>query len=269
MLGLLAGITFATSLQAAEGPTNQIAAPSASIYRNIAGRDLRIFKFSPSDLPGPARPAVLFVQGGAWSRGSPEQLFRSARYFSDRGFVSAVLEYRLADATNSPVESFSDLCHALAFMRKNAEQLGLVPSQIALWGISSSGQLVASAATVGCGSSEGSAGNGGPDAILLVSPVVDAVSDGLFRDLMKGHGKPASLSPTHTLTKSIVATLIMQGDADQTTPIERSRVFCERARGLGSRCELVALEGQGHVLDRPARERVLDHQVRFLREMWQ
>lgn len=269
VLGLLTGITFSASLRAAEDPMNQTAAPSASIYRNIAGRDLRIFKFPPSDLPGPARPAILLVQGGAWSRGSPEQLFRSARYFSDRGFVSAVLEYRLADTANSPVESFSDVCHALAFMRKNADELGLVPSQVALWGISSSGQLVASAATVGCGSSEGSAGNGGPDAILLVSPVVDAVSDGLFRDLMKGHGKPASLSPTHTLARSIAPTLIMQGDADQTTPIERSRVFCERARGLGSRCELIALEGQGHVLDRPARDGVLDRQVRFLREIWQ
>ncbi|MBK6615884.1 alpha/beta hydrolase [Ottowia sp.] len=266
--GLLAGITLAASLQAAGDVTNQIAAPSASVYRNVANHDLRIFTFSPTVLAGTARPAILMVQGGAWSRGSPEQLFRPAQYFSENGFVSVIVEYRLADAANSPVESFSDVCHALAFLRKNAETLGLAPSKIALWGISSSGQLVASAATVGCGSAEGSAGNGGPDALLLVSPVVDAVSDGLFRQLMKGHGKPASFSPMHTLTKRISPTLIMQGDADPTTPIERSKAFCEQARALGGRCELVALEGKGHVLDRATRDRVLAFQATFLREIW-
>ena len=264
-LGVLVATTCA---RAAENPTGQLATPSASVYRSIAGRDLRIFEFPPAAESGSPRPAILFVQGGAWSRGSPEQLFRSAQYFADKGFVSAVLEYRLADTTNSPVESFSDVCHALAFLRKNADKLGLTPSRVALWAISSSGQLAASAATVGCGSAEGTFGNGGPDAMLLVSPVVDAVSDGLFRDLMKGHGKPASLSPAHTLTRSIAPTLIMQGDADKTTPIERSRLFCERAQGFGSRCELIALEGQGHVLDRPTRDGVLDRQARHLRELW-
>lgn len=268
-LGLLVGVALITSPQAAEDPTDKVATPTASVYRNIDGRDLRIFEFPPADIAGSARPAILLVQGGAWSRGSPDQLFRSAQYFSDQGFVSVVLEYRLADVTHSPVESFSDVCYALAFIRKNAGRLGLTPSRVALWGISSSGQLAASAATVGCDSAEGSVGNGGPDAVLLVSPVVDAVSDGLFRDLMKGHGKPSSLSPTHTLTESIAPTFIMQGDADQTTPIEQSRAFCERARELGSRCELIALEGQGHVLDRPTRDGVLDRQARFLREIWQ
>src|SRR6218665_1568317 len=264
--GSLAALSFA---QTAEDPLDKTAAQISSVYRSVAGRDLRIFEFAPSGASGNARPAILFVQGGAWSRGRPEQLFRPARLFADKGFVSVVLEYRLVDKTNSPVESFSDVCNALSFLRSNAKKLGLAPSRIALWGISSSGQLVASAATVGCGSAEGSSGNGGPDALLVVSPVVDAVSDGLFRDLMKGHAAPASLSPAHTLSKSIVPTLITQGDADKTTPIERSRLFCERARGLGSRCDLVTFEGQGHVLDRPTRDNILDRQASFLREIWQ
>jgi acetyl esterase len=225
------------------------------------------FSVQPAESRGTARPAVLLVQGGAWSRGSPEQLYRSARHFSEAGFVAAVLEYRLADATHSPVDSFSDVCHALAYMRTNADRLGLAPSRIALWGISSSGQLTA-AATVGCDAAGGISGHGGPDALLLVSPVVDAASDGLFRDLMRGHGKPAAFSPTHTLVKRIVPTLIVQGNADRTTPIERSQVFCDKARELGSKCELVGLEGQAHVLDRAARAEVLARQVAFLRDLW-
>ena len=83
VLGLLVGITLVTPLQAAEDTANEVAAPSTSVYRNVDGRDLRAFKFSPSDLSGTARPGILMVQGGAWSRGSPEQLFRAAQFFSE------------------------------------------------------------------------------------------------------------------------------------------------------------------------------------------
>lgn len=246
----------------------EAATPTESVYRNIDGRELRAFIFPSQRAPEGARPAILMVQGGAWSRGTPEQLFRPAQYFSQNGFVSVVIEYRLADGRNSPAESFSDVCHALSFLRSNADRFDVLPSRIAAWGISSSGQLVAAAATVGCGSPEGSLGIGGPDALLLVSPVVDAVADGLFRRLMEGHGNPASLSPAHTLTRRVAPVLIAQGDADQTTPFERSRAFCDRAQAVGGRCELVAFEGRGHVLDRPSRDRALELHVAFLRDIW-
>jgi acetyl esterase/lipase len=252
----------------AEVTSPEPTAPDAVVYRKIDGRELRAFVFPSQQAPEGARPAILMVQGGAWTRGTPEQLFRAARYFSDKGFVPVVIEYRLADARNSPAESFSDVCHALSFLRTHADRLGMLPSRIAAWGISSSGQLVAAAATVGCGSQEGSFGNGGPDAVLLVSPVVDAVSDGLFRQLMQGHGHPASLSPTHTLTRKVAPALIAQGDADATTPLARSKAFCDRAQGFGGRCELQTLEGQGHVLDRPSRDRALELHATFLRDLW-
>src|SRR6218665_2243067 len=103
--GSLAALSFA---QTAEDPLDKTAAQISSVYRSVAGRDLRIFEFAPSGASGNARPAILFVQGGAWSRGRPEQLFRPARLFADKGFVSVVLEYRLGHKTNSPRESFSD-----------------------------------------------------------------------------------------------------------------------------------------------------------------
>ena len=265
---LFAATILATSLHA-RSDTRDDAAPTALVYRNIGGRELKLFSFPSATLSDAARPAILMVQGGAWSRGTPEQLFRPARYFAQNGFLPVVVGYRLADAVNSPVESFSDVCYALAFLRRNAQTLGVVPSRIAAWGISSSGQLVASAATLGCGSAEAGPSNGGPDALLLISPVVDAVSDGLFRRLMEGHANPASFSPTHTLTRSIAPTLITQGDADQTTPIGRSKVFCDLARKLRSHCELVAFGGQGHVLDRASRDQALELQVTFLRKAWQ
>ena len=105
--------------------------------------------------------------------------------------------------------------------------------------------------------------------MLLVSPVVDAASDRLFRRLMEGRGDPKSFSPLHTLASSVPPTLITQGDTDDTTLIQRSRAFCDRAQELGSQCEVVSFEGKGHVLDRASRDRALELQVTFLRKLWQ
>ena len=252
----------------AEGNLLEAATPNETVYRKIDGRELRAFIFpTQRDGAGP-RPAILMVQGGAWSRGTPEQLFRAARYFAQNGFVPVVIEYRLADEKSSPVESFLDVCHALSFLRSNADQIGIAPSKIAAWGVSSSAQLVAAAATIGCGSQAGSFGNGGPDALLLVSPVVDAVADSLFQRLMSGHGEPASLSPTHTLTRRVAPVLIAQGDADKTTTLARSKAFCDQAQALGGRCELVVFKGQGHVLERSSRDQALQLHTEFLRDIW-
>jgi acetyl esterase/lipase len=90
VLGLLVGITLVTPLQAAEDTANQIAAPSTSVYRNVDGRDLRAFKFSPSDLSGTTRPGILMVQGGAWSRGSPRWTPGPSGYIPSRAVAGTV-----------------------------------------------------------------------------------------------------------------------------------------------------------------------------------
>lgn len=263
--GIIATISASMN---AEASSPDPAAPDETVYRKIDDRELRAFIFRAPHGGAESRPAIVLVQGGAWSRGTPMQLFRAARYFAHFELVSVVIEYRLANGKSSPVESFSDFCHALAFLRRDADRLGIDPAKIAAWGISSSAQVVAAAATVGCGSQGGSFRNGGPDALLLVSPVVDAVADGLFRELMNGHGKPASLSPMHTLTRRVAPILISQGDADKTTPLGRSKAFCDRAQALGGSCELVTFEGQGHVLDRASRDRSLELHAEFLRALW-
>jgi len=262
------GIAAGTSAMVSAEESAPDAAPNEIVYRKIDGRELRAYSFETPSASAKPRPAIVMVQGGAWSRGTPMQLFRAARYFAQFDLVPVVIEYRLAGGKSSPLESFSDLCHALSFLRLNADQFGISPARIAAWGISSSAQMVAATATVGCDSQGGSLENGGPDALLLVSPVVDAVADGLFRELMRGHGTPASLSPVHTLTRRIAPVLIAQGDADNTTPLARSKAFRDRAQAFGGRCELVILEGQGHVLERASRDRALQLHAEFVRDLW-
>lgn len=270
ILSLLAAL--ALSPAAADQPSSDeaaaIAAPIALTYREVEGRRLKAFVFARAEPSSSPSPAIVLVVGGAWTRGTPEQLFFLARYLASQGIVAVPIEYRLADKANSPVESYNDLCNAIAFLRRNAKQFAIDPHRIAAWGNSSSGQVVAVTATVGCGNSEGSLANGGPDALLLVSPVVDAAADGLYRQLMRGHGEPASLSPIHTLRGRIAPTMVTQGEADEITTLARSQRFCARVITEGGTCKLLSLPGVGHVLDASSRERSAEEQVRFLRQLW-
>lgn len=270
ILSLLAAL--ALSAGAADQPSSDdaaaIAAPITLTYREIEGRRLKAFVFARAEPSSSPSPAIVLVVGGAWTRGTPEQLFFLARYLASQGIVAVPVEYRLADKANSPVESYNDLCNAISFLRRNAKQFAIDPHRIAAWGNSSSGQVVAVTATVGCGNSEGSLANGGPDALLLVSPVVDAAADGLFRQLMRGHGDPASLSPIHTLRGRIAPTMVTQGEADEVTTLARSQRFCARVITEGGTCTLLSLPGVGHVLDASSRKRSAEEQVRFLRQLW-
>lgn len=248
--------------------TTEVTIPVAHTYREVEGRTLSAFVFALAEPSTTPSPAVVLAVGGAWTRGRPEQLFALARFFASNGIVAVPVEYRLADKSNSPVESYDDICNAIAFLRRSAKQFAINPSRIAVWGNSSSGQVVAATSTVGCGSSEGSLVNGGPDALLLVSPVVDAVADGLFRQLMRGHGEPASLSPTHTVRGRIAPTHITQGEADETTTLARSQAFCTRVTTEGGKCEVLSFAGVAHVLDAVSRARSAEAQMLFLRQLW-
>ncbi|NHN21625.1 alpha/beta hydrolase, partial [Bacillus amyloliquefaciens] len=55
------------------------------------------------------------------------------------------------------------------------------------------------------------------------------------------------ISPVAHIRKGMPPTLILQGDVDTVTPLAGARLFCERMRADGNRCELHVYEGYGHV----------------------
>lgn len=149
------------------------------------------------------------------------------------------------------------------------------------YGVSAGGHLVAAAAVLGCGSSEGSLGNGGPDALVLLSPAVDVTGDGWFRKLLEGRAEPGEYSPVEHVASRMPPTTIVQGALDSLTPLSGAQRFCERARANGNRCELHVYDGLGHLLSRnlknqesafdpdpAARADGFAKQERFLRELW-
>ncbi len=95
---------------------------------------------------GPPRPAVIHVHGGVWLFGSRhEQGHPLLSHMAANGWVGFNVDYRLSPKATMP-EHIEDVKRAVAWVRDNAEELGVDPSFIAITGGSAGGHLTALAA---------------------------------------------------------------------------------------------------------------------------
>jgi acetyl esterase len=166
------------------------------------------------------------------------------------GMVAVAVQYRLSDDRVTPVDALADVCEAFRWARSRATALGIDPNRVAASGVSAGGHLAATAATVGCGNTEGAYGVGGPDALVLWSPALDVSIDGHFRRLLRGTAAVDAYSPVEHVRPRMPPIHIVQGDRDTLTPLSRAKRFCDRVVAGGATCELVVYPGVGHLLTR-------------------
>jgi acetyl esterase len=253
--------------------------PARQVYREVDGHSLNAYVFSPA-ASRPA-PAVLLFHGGGWVSGEAAWTFEAARSFQRLGLVALAIEYRLAEGKVTPIEQLADTCAAFHWVRQHAAFLGVDASKVAGYGVSAGGHLVAAAATLGCGVREGQFANGGPDAMLLLSPAVDAADDGWFTKLLQGRAAARDYSPVDHIPARLAPTVVAQGTEDTMTPVAGARRFCAEAAAKGNRCDLHVYPGVGHLLTRNLKEQerdfdpdpamradAIEKQERFLRELW-
>lgn len=212
-----------------------IAGANSFTYKNAAGRALRIHVFAPPKA-GSGRPAVLFYFGGGWRIGSVMQFVDKARYFAERGYVTAIADYRISCRDNSDVvQSSEDARDAYAWLRAHSGEVGIDPRRMFLAGGSAGGHLALYTALKARPGEK-------PLGLVLYNPAVD------LRNLAQpGELKTAiALSPSDLPVKGAPATIIMHGDADSKAPIEGSRAFCARMKAAGNECDLVEYVGREH-----------------------
>jgi acetyl esterase/lipase len=112
-------------------------------YRRVAGREIRLDVFEPALPPksGERRPAILQIHGGAWMIGDKrEQGLPLLKYLAARGWVGFNANYRLSPGATWP-DHLTDLKHAVAFIRRHADDYGVDPDFIAVTGGSAGGHL--------------------------------------------------------------------------------------------------------------------------------
>jgi len=87
-------------------------------------------------------PAILFIHGGGWRSGNKRMDAPMAQQLASRGYVTAMVEYRLSPEALYPAAVF-DIKAAIRFLRANATKWNINPEQIVVAGSSAGGQLAA------------------------------------------------------------------------------------------------------------------------------
>ncbi len=188
--------------------------------------------------------------------------------FAQKGYFCATIEYRLSGEAPWPAQIEDCKC-AIRFLRAKADEYGLDPKRIGVWGSSAGGHLVAMLGTAG--DQKQFEGKGGwPDQSSRVQAVCDwfgpadltwaipregqggragasnavvALLGGPGPDLME---KARRASPITYVTPDDPPFLIMHGDQDRLVPISQSEKLRDALKEAKVEVKYQVVEGAGH-----------------------
>lgn len=209
------------------------------------------------------RPAVLYVHGGGWRNGSRTSFALgrgfapTARRLVRAGFAVFSVGYRLAPEHRFPAGA-NDVSDAIAWIRENAERLGVAPRRIGLLGNSAGGTLAAFAAVRDRGATD--AGRrvravvswSGPMELRSLARSLAAdperatmVSDYLGCDPDRCRGRASAASPVTHVDPSDPP-ILLAGSLDEFIPPDQARRMSDELRLHGVSRVLVLLPGRAH-----------------------
>jgi acetyl esterase len=191
--------------------------------------------------------AIAFFFGGGWTKGDINQFEPHAKYFSKRGIVCFLVDYRVTDRHQStPFESLKDAKSAIRYIREHANKFYIDPLKIIAAGGSAGGQLAAATAIIKDynESSDDLSISSKPNALVLFNPVVDNGPAGCGYERIGDDYK--SFSPLHNIEKGVPPTIIFLGTKDYLIPVETAKYYQMVIQKVGSQCELFLYEGKEH-----------------------
>ena len=241
-------------------------------FAEFDGTRLRLDIYRPAD-DDPAddllHPAVIQVHGGGWLAGSRyEQGIPLLNHLASIGWVGFNIDYRLSPQATFP-DHIVDVKRAIAWVRDNADELGIDPEMICITGGSAGGHLTAlagltindpayqpgfeaadttvAAAVPFYGVYDLTNANGHYypqmrewvfERIVFKRPFADAGE--LYRDA----------SPAFRVRADAPPFLVIHGDRDTLVPVGDARDFVERLRAVSEeRVSYVELAGAEHAFD--------------------
>lgn len=117
------------------------------VYRKIGETPLKMDVYQPFDLKeGERRPAIVFIHGGPVpALGSTKDwgIFVSyGQLAAASGFVGVTFNHRF-HGPEAALEADADVAELMAYLRKNAGDLGIDRDRVAIWGFSGGGIFLA------------------------------------------------------------------------------------------------------------------------------
>ena len=203
--------------------------------------------YPPFVRPGEQLPAMVFFFGGGWKGGSTEQFRPHAEYFSDRGLIAVLADYRVASRHGTtPFDAVRDAKSAVRYLRQHAEELGIDPDKIIAAGGSAGGHLAAATGNVP-GLEEAGEDlriSSKSNALVLFNPVYDN-GPGQYGYDRIGDRYP-EISPKHNIQMGAPPTIVFFGTEDPLVTPETAKSYEAAMHAVGSRCETFLYKGQAH-----------------------
>lgn len=270
------------------------------VYKTVAGRDLTLDLYYPTDRQSAPCPVIVFTHGGGWAAGSRYKAASGsfAAVFGQlvkQGFAVAPVTYRLAkkDRNVAIRDCVIDCKDAFRYLAKNSDSLGIDPDRIGVMGDSAGGHLA--------------------QMLLLTSPeqlpgdpVLADVSYRMFagaswygpcdfektdlfnhddradfrdrfadRILGSNTGPNEKLvryrevSPVNYLSRHSPPLLMIQGDRDTTIPVKHAHYMKQKADTLKAPVQIMIVRNAGHNWRKvdadidPSREVIIKRTVQF------
>ena len=232
--------------------------------------------FSPSHLldvylPGGSGPfpAIIYIHGGGWARGSRADYNDTASFYAKRGIAGFAIDYTLSTQNKTAwPDNAQDVIEAIRFIRGNALNYRIDSDRIALFGYSSGAQFASLAGTLS-GNESFLAGSSGDEQIRShVSLVVD-YSGATDFDFIGKYEKSApiyyilsnalgnvSYTENATLWREASAAtyissddpiyFIVHGTNDTVVPIAVAESFNAKLQAAGVETHFIRVDGGDH-----------------------
>lgn len=237
-------------------------------YVSRDGVELCLDIVAPEGAPGALRPAILFIHGGGWIGG--EKTTSANDWLAAAGFVTASVEYRLTDLAPFPAQ-IHDVKAAIRWLRDHADDWGIDPDKIGVWGSSAGGHLAAM-----CAVTNGDAWYAGGEfatssdvqCAVPICPPTDFLVDwyavgnlpvheeaemcvtGLFGGLPVDTLELArQASPLWQDLAGSVPQLVIQGGADDLVPPGQVRAYTSALMAFGADVTYLEYPDEGHGVD--------------------
>ena len=256
---------FSVQLASAQEARKDYRALKDIPYAQLDGRVLLVDLYLPRDTPEP--PLLIWVHGGAWSRGSKDSV--GPLGLTSAGYAIASVDFRLSGEAPFPAQ-IHDIKAAIRFLRAEASTYGYNAERMAIAGSSSGGHLAAFVGvTNGHAELEGEVGDHldrsssvqaivdyyGPTNLASILP--QSTPHGLSvrepaLDLLLG-GQPDAVPELAELA-SVVTHLdatdpplfILHGDQDPQVPINQSHELHGAYKELGLTVYFEVVHGAAH-----------------------
>ncbi len=237
------------------------------VYGKGGTRDLHMHILRPRTQPADPMPVIVYVHGGSWEAGSPDEGLVILNPMAQRGYFCATIEYRFSQEAKFPAQIEDCKC-AIRYLRANATKYHLDPNRIGVAGASPGGHLVALLGTTGDVKTLDGTG-GSPDQSSKVQAVCDLfgpvdfvkmLPDGLPAELepetplskllggpvLEDIARAGRASPLTYLTANDPPFLILHGDRDPLVPFAQSQMLYDALKKAGVDATLIKVKDAGH-----------------------